>query len=38
MQDNDTYNGLEYSQEQIELGHQGKRKNIRRSPERSGSH
>lgn len=36
--DNDTYNGLECSQEQIELGLREKEKNIRRSPERSGSH
>lgn len=34
---NDTYNGLECV-EQIEPGCSGKRKNIRRSPERSGSH
>lgn len=36
--DNDTYNGPECSQEQNRAGAQGKRKNIRRSPERSGSH
>lgn len=35
---NDTYNGLECSQEQIELVLREKEKNIRRSPERSGSH
>ena len=35
---NDTYNGQECSQEQIELVLRGKRKNIRRSPKRSGSH
>ena len=35
---NDTCNGLECSQEQIELVLREKRKNIRRSPERSGSH